>query len=251
MPTKEEVLDNLNEEKEIFLTGGEPTISPFFEEIVLELKKRNYYINLQTNGSFADDKSKVGFILSNIDFIILPIYGIDKETVEKITRTKKSFENSVALVNCIAKAKSITSKISSITVINSLNINSLPEIVDYVNSNKFVMHNLVFIHMIGECKKNFDKVVSYSDVCESLLKCKLTAKDKINSIPKCMLEKYGLEEYFGDNYPDNSFLDKRVTIKSESYWHQKYDFCENCKTKNRCPGVPERYADIFGIKEFL
>lgn len=73
-----EILLHLEKRKNVLtgfvISGGEPTISPYTEELILEAKKLGYYIKLDTNGMFPEKiKHYLNTPALKPDFIALDI----------------------------------------------------------------------------------------------------------------------------------------------------------------------------------
>jgi radical SAM protein with 4Fe4S-binding SPASM domain len=76
----------------LLITGGDPLLRTDFEEIYLDAKKKGFIITLFTNGTLIDDKT-VEFLSKYPPFTVeISIYGATRETYEKVTRVKGSYE---------------------------------------------------------------------------------------------------------------------------------------------------------------
>jgi MoaA/NifB/PqqE/SkfB family radical SAM enzyme len=79
----------------LLITGGEPLLRPDFEEIYLHAKKKGFLITLFTNGTLIDDKT-IKFLSGYPPFVVeITLYGATKETYEKVTRVKGSYEKCI------------------------------------------------------------------------------------------------------------------------------------------------------------
>jgi len=76
----------------LLITGGEPLLREDFEEIYIYAKKKGFLINFFTNGTLIDDKS-VELLSKYPPFAVeISLYGATKETYEKVTRVKGSYD---------------------------------------------------------------------------------------------------------------------------------------------------------------
>ncbi len=60
----------------IVLTGGEPTLSPFFKRIIEMLHSLNFYIALSTNGTFWNNEELRILVLKYCSWIALPVESV-------------------------------------------------------------------------------------------------------------------------------------------------------------------------------
>ena len=99
----------------LLITGGEPLLREDFEEIYLYAKKRGFIITLFTNGTLVDDK--VIEILSKYPpfTVEVSLYGATKDTYEKVTRVKGSYDRCMNGIKKILEA-SIKLKIKSMAM---------------------------------------------------------------------------------------------------------------------------------------
>ena len=88
----------------LLITGGEPLLRPDFEEIYLYAKKKGFLITLFSNGTLINDN--IIKILSRYPpfYMEITLYGATKETYEKVTRVKGSYENCIRGISKIIDA---------------------------------------------------------------------------------------------------------------------------------------------------
>ena len=88
----------------LLITGGEPLLRPDFKEIYIYAKKKGFLITLFTNGTLVDDT--ITSLLSKYPpFVVeISLYGATKETYEKVTRVKGSYENCIRGIGKIIDA---------------------------------------------------------------------------------------------------------------------------------------------------
>jgi radical SAM protein with 4Fe4S-binding SPASM domain len=88
----------------LLITGGEPLLRPDFEEIYLYAKKKGFLITLFSNGTLINEN--IIKILSGYPpfYMEITLYGATKETYEKVTRVKGSYENCIRGISKIIDA---------------------------------------------------------------------------------------------------------------------------------------------------
>ena len=76
----------------LLITGGEPLLREDFEEIYLYAKKKGFLITFFTNGTLVNEKT-VELLSKYPPFVVeISLYGATKETYEKVTRVKGSYD---------------------------------------------------------------------------------------------------------------------------------------------------------------
>lgn len=79
----------------LLITGGEPLLREDFEEIYLYAKKKGFLITFFTNGTLIDEKA-VELLSKYPPFVVeISLYGATKETYEKVTRVKGSYDRCI------------------------------------------------------------------------------------------------------------------------------------------------------------
>lgn len=64
--------------------NGEPLVDPYFFERVKYLKAKGVKIRISTNGSLLDDNKCIDLIMSGIDYVVVSIATLDRNTYKKI-----------------------------------------------------------------------------------------------------------------------------------------------------------------------
>ncbi|RMF93792.1 MAG: radical SAM protein [Candidatus Schekmanbacteria bacterium] len=121
------ILDSIAEEGCLWLllTGGEPLLRKDFFEIYNYAKKKGFLITLFTNGTLIDEKT-ADYLADWRPFAVeISVYGRTKETYEKMTAVKGSYEKFLNGLERIHK-RNISLKLKA--VVTSVNISELDEI---------------------------------------------------------------------------------------------------------------------------
>ena len=107
------VLDKVAPHAEmIYLSGGgEPLLNRNTVDYVKQIKERGIPVGLATNCSLLTEKRSEKLIRNGLDYIIIPMDGISKETYEQI-RINGNFENVIRNVrNFIQQKKELNSRV--------------------------------------------------------------------------------------------------------------------------------------------
>jgi len=136
---------------EVYLTGGEPTVSKLFEKTVKYLHDADITISLSTNGlNITDDKFDI--ITTYVDKVGISLHAINKK-LDFVMNNKNSFN----------KVDSFISRLDSVGYSYSLNytlfpdnIEDLDETLYYVNKNykNISGFNINRVSMVGKSYTN-------------------------------------------------------------------------------------------------
>lgn len=148
-----------NKIKRVILSGGEPTIHPYFFDIVKEAREIGYtHIQIITNGRmFAYKNFLKQSIQNGVSEITFSMPGHTRKLYEEQTRMPGSFKQSLAgLLNALA----IPGLIVNIDiVINKYNIKYLPDILNFYVSLGVSEFDLLQVVPFGEAWHNRDNVL--------------------------------------------------------------------------------------------
>lgn len=139
--------------KKIHLTGGEPTLYPYLEEIIEGLKNLGVpHISITTNGTLLDKKLK-SLISAGLDSINLSLDAIDDEVLKKMG-TIKSFSFYDKLIHKILDYK-LKLKINS-TILKDYNHHQILKLLEYCGSKEIPIRFLEYM-MMGVSKEIHEK----------------------------------------------------------------------------------------------
>ncbi|MDD2673093.1 MAG: radical SAM protein [Syntrophales bacterium] len=233
-------------EKEIYLTGGEPTIHPDFFSILDLIKKRcpKAKIIIDTNGRMFYYKKFLDKFLNyaNIELQI-SLCGHNAHLHDKITEADGSFDQMVVGTKTLLDRKKKNSEVEIRVVIHKLTLPNFEKIFEFVSERFVGIKRLIFIFMEyeGMAGENIKKVgISYEEVWPYLKK----AFSKIRSIP--------LEVRFY-HFPLCVLPKKTWPYLWRTLPEKEVDFlpsCRKCLYKKYCLGVHKDYLRLVGKKEF-
>ena len=110
--------------QEVIFTGGEPTLNPYFLQYVRWAKEFGYtLIGVCTNGRrLAYSKYTAVLIKAGLNHFVVSVHGPDAATHDALTRTRGSFEQSLAGLRILKALQRVTRlDIHTSTVINTRN----------------------------------------------------------------------------------------------------------------------------------
>lgn len=235
---------NSPDEKEITITGGEPTIRKDLLKVLFSIKKINpeLAIKLITNARLFSYKeyTRQYLPLNNIE-IITEIHG-SEAIHDKITRAKNSFRQTIEGIKNINHILGIKPEVR--IVISKINYGGISEIIDIVEKEQLIISQFVLfpIAFAGRARRNFSELrYTYSMIMpyvEKFLKnsSKKGHRSKLYHFPFCVVDK----EY-------RSYLAGKTTEYNRLMKTKK---CKFCKLKKGCSLPWKSYVQMIGDKEF-
>lgn len=238
----------INQSKDgLVITGGEPTLSPDLFWVIEEAKKKNLFVELQTNGITLCYKGLVSKLVeSGVNLFNINFSSHLSSINDKITQTKGLFKNKI---KGIKNLQDIGVNIRLTCVVNTLNYKYLEDYVIFVKQNfpkiKFIQFS--FIKIMGNAQKNPQILITYEKTQPYLLKafkkCQELNIDFITDhIPLCYLDnfiKYHIDyqKIIRGEKPEYS-LKEKVKLKE----------CAGCRLNSFCYGVRKDYLKFYGQK---
>lgn len=270
--TKEIISDLINGRKQgyvrIEFTGGEPTIRKDILYLVKKARDLGYRdIGLSTNGRMLSyDKFSKAIYNNGLRRINVSLYGYNSKTHDSITRTPRSFEQTIQGVKNFSKYSDVSITIN--TVVFKLNYNILSKIAKFVLSLGIKYWNLLDLIPDGYAKINYKylSVDSLIDLSRNLNKLSniipLFSSVTFFDFPLCL---------FSQNFrriPNVSFISaqgrieitkqigykpKRFSVVKKSQVNdihkRRLKVCNQCKFRNSCGGIWKDYIKIHGGDE--
>ena len=226
--------------------GGEPFMEKNFLPFLQTAKKYGFSTAVTTNGSLLADEEIAKSHLPFINDLIVSIHGHNEELITKQTKNPRLF---AALKNTFLNIKKYFTDrlLKSNCVINKLNFQELPAIIEFIGANGIKEISLTNMSIKGY---NNDYIVPLTELKLIIPKIVSQAKEqdlvlRFSDIPFCIL---------GDNYflTNEIFADSRTKLnienKEESFWRPKVKTvkCDQCKLKDLCLGLDLEYYKLFG-----
>lgn len=230
----------------IILTGGEPTIHPDFFKILSFIRKKLplVIIELDTNGrrfyysSFT--KRVLGFGKINI---YTSLHGFNEKTHDAITRTPRSFSQTVKGIQNLLKYKKLgLHELELRIIITKLTYKYVEKILKFIKENFLQVDRIViiFMEMEGQAGNNF-KIVGLTHS---------QFQTFIPKIAKWIPEFKGFRFYHFPLCKISQSLWKYVWRTLPEYEVTFLPQCKTCLYKKYCLGIHKDYLKKIGGKEF-
>lgn len=226
-------------EREIQLSGGEPTLRKDLIQILEKIKELNSSAEIQINSNgrmfyykeFTRNISNLGIVSS----IMTDIHAHNAELHDKITQVKGSFNQTVRGIKNLLD-ENIKIRIS--ILVNKLNYRFLPEIATFIKKDfKNVKVSFTYTWFVCNAYKNRGQLfVKVNDTAPYLEKAANILKENciFMHFPICI---------FKPEYQNYVIKQSFVTDNREDYPSKE---CHKCKLKNKCGGIWKNYAQLKG-----
>ncbi len=272
--TIQEILDDLQEGikqgfRRVEFTGGEPTIREDILDLIKFAKDLGYEdIALSTNGRMLnyDDFAKK-LIENGLGRINFSLYGHNAKIHDAVTRTPKSFEQTIQGIKNIQKFPEVIIIVN--TVVSQLNHLHLVDMGKFVLSLKIKFFNILDLIPDGYAKDFYKTLaVRINDLSEALNDLE-NILNKFNLVtffdfPLCLFKpgiKNNLHTAFITaegrkniakqvGYKPVRFKKKENDIYTDIH-KERINTCVKCKFYKECGGIWKDYLDLYGQKEIM
>ena len=244
---------------DVVLTGGEPTLHPYFLEVVSLCRDIGFRaIMIQSNGRsfFYEDFCKKT-IRAGANQFGLSLHGHNKKIHDELTGAPGSFEQTTKGIKNLVR---LNQTVIMNVVITSKNYKYLPRIAEELHSLGVNQYQFAFPHMGGSALANRSWLVpKKTEVAPYLKKALQKGIDagKIvmaEAMTWCTLPGYG--KYLTENFiPDGEVHDINFELKSYKEYRLKdgkikRKECQKCIFNHRCEGPWKEYPELYGWEEF-
>jgi MoaA/NifB/PqqE/SkfB family radical SAM enzyme len=265
LPTKSLVVieKNLREafkkgNREVVITGGEPTVHPKFLEIVKLAKKIGFKnIQIQTNGrTFSNMLFCAKTIQAGATEFSPALHGPTAKIHDGLTCAPGSFKQ---VVQAIKNLKKLKQDIVTNTVITSRNYKHLPKLAELFVELGVGQFQFAFVHILGTADKNkkwlVPKKTDVMPYVKKALEIGLRAGKIVSTeaIPYCLMQ--GYENCIAEQFIPETRIYDVDTIDDYGKYRKdkgkiKFLKCKKCKYFKKCEGPWKEYVEIFGDEEF-
>jgi len=245
----------------VFLSGGEPTSCPDLQSYIRLARNHGATrITLVTNGGKLSDPQFCSRIVEwGVDEIRISIHGPDAETHDALTRRPGSFADIRKAMENLKPLKNGRSlRLIALTVLNRMNLESLPHLVETLDAFGFDKIGLGMVEPRGNAERFWREVIPrYVEVASRIEELYSYLKNRkgldldlfIDSLPPCLFNHQNLP--LGERSVIQT-LDRngKLVTMGENRGKSFGPPCEACTLRNRCEGVFTGYAQRYGWSEF-
>jgi hypothetical protein len=233
----------LNSQDTFVISGGEPTLSDEFFQIVSFLSGKCRCVIVYTNGRLLRDvRIKQALDIGNIRWIV-PFYGL-QEVHAKLCGDESAFYETYN--NLLALKEVVRKRIDIKILLN----NDISEVE--IQRLTAVFHDFACLHISCLNNRNLNDIENRLSITKRLKKCILSlfmtcSVIKLSNIPLCELEEKEKVEFAGmidnnlsKNIHEYYFIDvvekKKINYNQQHYWLKRCAFCRSrsiCVDTNR------------------
>lgn len=237
-------LSNLNVDDTVVINGGEPTLSLYFEQLLVYLSKLKCRVVVYTNGRKLKD-IKISNN-ENIQFVI-PIHG-DEKIHDMITQVENSYKNTIESIKYLQK-KQILYSIKFI--INNQMIVSNIDVEKFLKDNSLYPKEIILARLNITKKSKLNNYNPPERAVEKAYfrKCFEKLHDKYDIVlldfPPCYLKDGLIIKIDVEKKNDVRFVfsDYMHSLNERKYLKErlKFEKCINCSYRKVCDLISESY----------
>ncbi len=277
------IVENNRDCEELCFTSGEPTLNPRLPLWVSWAKAHGArYVSVMTNGRALSYEAYTRKLVSaGMNRFYVSIHGHDAKLHEGLTRTPKSFDQTLAGIDTVVKFKRYGVDLHTSTVVTKRNLPHLGEIYRFLREHGVDQVVFNVMQANGRADTYFDQIFPrYSEiaaVAAELVRDAATREPRVDAffvdIPLCTttavpdfnrgyVESYVHYEPRGMTHeslvvdleeraagPDGSLIQIRRKDLDEAA-RQKRPECGECRYNPVCEGVWSNYLRRYGWDEF-
>jgi MoaA/NifB/PqqE/SkfB family radical SAM enzyme len=249
------IVDKVDLDLTIMISGGEATIRPDLPELLQYIREKGHDSIVQSNGFKFGDMEYAKKLAPYFDLLNVPIHSCDKKIFDAVTQIPGSFEQTI---QGIKNLKNLGIYISTQTVINQLNYRTLPATFDFIQN--LLPGTRMQLTMCHPTESAYSTKVQprYKDTRQYIqpIMKKYSYLMHTHYIPKCYLYPYHTLPYILDETDDGSFSKPGWDYgdgewnffdygEFKDYMRVKATSCKECIFNNECVGVLRRYLELY------
>lgn len=244
---------NVQNGDRVMISGGEPTMSPYFWQILDVCEKNHCCIDLTTNGHFFSDEQNVKRILTYSSAVVrIPLFGIGnyhdyltgrKGNYNKTMQALDNFSQVIRYDGITLNVKFLLCKatVRSNTEVYNMIYSRYGDLFEYslspiLVSDKVRLNEQLLLAPYTELIKKTGNFIENSNLnCDIVPLCLLSTK-KVNEF--IQRKKISFDKMYADAQIQYEDMD--------NYW---CDECKICKLNRYCDRFLPSYIDYYGTKE--
>lgn len=237
----------------VMISGGEPTLSPYFWPILDICEKYNCCIDLTTNGHFFSDINNTKQLSTYSSVVVrIPLFGIG-EYHDYLTGGIGNYKKTM---QAISNFSQVISPPTMIVNVKFLLCKATTQSNQEVYRKLYAQYGDIFEYTLSPILVS-KKAIMYADVVlapysELIKECQEFIEQKnINCdiIPLCLLSESKIADFIKRKKVsfDKSYADSQLQYETMENYHD--NACEICELKNYCDKFLPSYIDYFGTGE--
>ena len=268
--TTREILEKLDDAVDsnsmVGFSGGEPTLNSNLPYIIQYASDKGATIILTTNGAnLSDFNLALELADAGVDIFSITLSGHNAKLHDYLTQTKGSFDRVFAgfkNLSCLRDDYGYRFDIQLKILVTKPIVRHMPQIIELISREfpKPYVIEITGIAIVSNAKRNINEIaIKLTDAAPYVRKTIDAGKQygqtvKVMDIPPCILKDPDYFKYYKawDNpyqYDDVDEQYASVNLECKEPELVKGDLCRECIMYNKCTGVTQSYAKIFGFDE--
>lgn len=250
---KQLISENVQKGDYVMISGGEPTLSPYFWKIMDVCKMYECKIELTTNGHFFSEVENAKKLISYDQVNVqIPIFGMELQH-DYLTGYKGGFEKTIrALDNFALLMGDNHFSVSVKFLLSKATVDGNRLGYDYCKSkygSKFYYY-LNALLVSEKVKQNSEKLLEPYSVTISKLGDFIEKDDIIvDTIPLCLLSEAKIETILKKKHIDFKKIYADAKISNGTMDNYQADKCSVCRLERYCDKFLPSYVEYFGDSE--
>lgn len=264
----ESIMNNIENAKlsvgdHVTISGGEPTLSPFFPDLIRELLARRLRITVLSNGHSFTDSAMVAN-LANITNgqafnVVIAVHSSRAALHDTITGTPGSFVESLLAIHMLLNSGiPVTIK----HIISKMTVSGLPELADMIIQEFKPTAEVQFTSMdySGQAAKNAEQLkVTFPEVRpfldnalnRLLYQSKMPYRVSMIEMPMCACSPKFWNLFHATSQSNiylapNAQTNSKMITDLPNQCSAKYPPCEGCDLRWHCPGTWQSAYHLMG-----
>lgn len=249
-------MKNISKGDVVVVSGGEPTIYPYFYDMLKYLEFKGARVAIFSNGrDFKNNDNVLKLKECKYENMLIPLFGSDAETHDKFTGVKGSFNDTIkGLHNLEENGLPYSIK----TVVMKGNYTNLPDWASFIAENfkNPTMVSIHGLHLQGEAPRvaedlyvRHDETTHYVENALDILLSK-GYNVGFSAIPLCNIDpyywKYNIISDIKD-YKAISIDSKEISVSNRNNFELKPSQCDDCRVKEICEWPWRMYEKMFTL----
>ncbi|MHB8808362.1 MAG: radical SAM protein [Anaerolineaceae bacterium] len=244
---------HVSEDDRIIVSGGEPTLSPYFWEILDICEKHGCCIDLTTNGHFFSDKSNV-FRISQYRSIVvrIPIFGLQVHHDYLTGRQGGYIETLDALQNFSQIANSSNITVNVKFLLCKATIKSNPEAFAYLFNRFGTLFEYTLSPILVSKKAILYKTIllaPYSELVQQSVDFIESRYINCDIVPLCVLPHNKRNTILSSKHVEFEKMYTDAQINTKDMGNFNCNSCDNCRLIQYCDKFLPSYIEYFGSEE--
>ena len=265
-----EIIEKLDEVVDsnsmVAFSGGEPTLRADLIYLVRYASNKGATILLTTNATkLSNFNLALELVDAGVNIFSITLRGHNAKFHDYLTQTKGSFDRTFAAfknLSCLRDDYGYHFDIQLKILVTKPIVRHMPQIIELISREfpKPYIIEITGIAIVSNAKRNINEIaIKLTDAAPYVRKTIDVGKQydqtmRVMDIPPCILGDPNYFEYYRpwDNPHHYDTVDEQyasVNLECKEPELVKGNLCRDCIMYNKCTGVTQSYAEIFGFDE--